>query len=54
MSSTSGIFGKRASPSTRGCDSVEWPRRGGGKWLLLATRRAVVTEFLAPPDDRGP
>ena len=37
-----------------GCDSVEWPHRGGGKWPHLATRRAFVTELSAPPCDRGP
>jgi hypothetical protein len=31
-----------------GCDSVEWPRRDGDKWLRLATRLAVVTEISGP------
>jgi hypothetical protein len=32
----------------RGCDSVGWPSRDGGKWLRLATRRVFVTELSGP------
>ena len=48
------IFIMAGTAVTVGCDSVEWPHRGGGKWPHLATRRAFVTELLAPPCDRGP